>query len=173
ASGGDGYSMFGGPREEGISLDQVLASYLKTANLAKYDTTEPQRMLLGKPAVSEQPAKGQQGSKGSKSGKDTQPIGDDKVMDPAKKPAPGKVVLLLAHRGTVSSGTEGSGRTIEGATVSSKSGKQLARMSVPKGSAHEKQLPKTGTNQSSSPEAMFVLLAGIGLIATVRRRKAS
>ncbi len=59
-------------------------------------------MLLGKPAVSEQPAKGQQGSKGSKSGKDTQPIGDDKVMDPAKKPAPGKVVLLLAHRGTVS-----------------------------------------------------------------------
>ncbi len=47
-------------------LDQVLASYLKTANLAKYDTTEPQRMLLGKPAVSEQPAKGQQGSKGSK-----------------------------------------------------------------------------------------------------------
>ncbi len=56
-------STFGGPREEGISLDQVLASYLKTANLAKYDTTEPQRMLLGKPAVSEQPAKGQQGSK--------------------------------------------------------------------------------------------------------------
>ncbi len=45
-------------------------------------------------------------------------------------------------------------------------------MSVPKGSAHEKQLPKTGTNQSSSPEAMFVL-AGIGRIATVRRRKAS
>ena len=28
ASGGDGYSMFGG-LEEGISLDQVLASYLK------------------------------------------------------------------------------------------------------------------------------------------------
>ena len=41
-------------------------------------------MLLGKPAVSEQPAKGQQGSKGSESGKDAQPIGDDKVMDPAK-----------------------------------------------------------------------------------------
>ncbi|EVF27872.1 5'-nucleotidase [Staphylococcus aureus GGMC6024] len=173
ASGGDGYSMFGGPREEGISLDQVLASYLKTANIAKYDTTEPQRMLLGKPAVSEQPAKGQQGSKGSESGKDVQPIGDDKAMNPAKQPATGKVVLLPTHRGTVSSGTEGSGRTLEGATVSSKSGNQLVRMSVPKGSAHEKQLPKTGTNQSSSPAAMFVLVAGIGLIATVRRRKAS
>ncbi|HCD3992641.1 TPA: LPXTG-anchored adenosine synthase AdsA [Staphylococcus aureus] len=142
ASGGDGYSMFGGPREEGISLDQVLASYLKTANLAKYDTTEPQRMLLGKPAVSEQPASG-------------------------------KVVLLPAHRGTVSSGREGSDRALEGNAVSSKSGKQLASMSAPKDSAHEKQLPKTGTNQSSNPATMFVLVAGIGLIATVRRRKAS
>ncbi|HDY9427422.1 TPA: LPXTG-anchored adenosine synthase AdsA [Staphylococcus argenteus] len=173
ASGGDGYSMFGGPREEGISLDQVLASYLKTANLAKYDTTEPQRMLLGKPAVSEQSAKGQQSSKGSESGKDTQPIGDDKVMNPAKQIAPSKVVLLPAHRGTVSSGTEGSGHTLEGTAVTSKSGKQLTRMSAPKDSVHEKQLPKTGTDQSSSPAAMFVLVAGIGLIATVRRRKAS
>ncbi|MBR9494913.1 LPXTG cell wall anchor domain-containing protein, partial [Staphylococcus aureus] len=50
---------------------------------------------------------------------------------------------------------------------------QLASMSAPKGSTHEKQLPKTGTDQSSSPAAMFVLVAGIGLIATVRRRKAS
>ncbi|SCU54583.1 5'-nucleotidase [Staphylococcus aureus] len=173
ASGGDGYSMFGGPREEGISLDQVLASYLKTANLAKYDTTKPQRMLLGKPAVSEQPAKGQQGSKGSKSGKDAQPIGKDKVMDPAKQPAPSKVVLLPTNRGTVSSGREGSDRALEGTAVSSKSGKQLASMSAPKGSTHEKQLPKTGTDQSSSPAAMFVLVVGIGLIATVRRRKAS
>ena len=40
--------------------------------------TEPQRMLLGKPVASEQPAKGQQGSKGSESGKDTQPIGKRK-----------------------------------------------------------------------------------------------
>ncbi len=81
--------------------------------------------------------------------------------------------MLLENRGNVSSGTEGYGRTIEGATVSSKSGKTLARMSVPKGRAHEKQLPKTGTNQSSSPEAMFVSLTGIDLISTVRRRKAS
>ena len=99
-------------------------------------------MLLGKPAVSEQPAKGQQGSKGSKSGKDTQPIDKDKVMNPAKQPVPSKVVLLPAHSGTVSSGREGSDRALEGTAVSSKSGKQLANKSAPKGSAHEKQLPK-------------------------------
>ncbi|MGO4076432.1 hypothetical protein, partial [Staphylococcus aureus] len=50
-----------------------------------------------------------------------------------KQPATGKVVLIPTHRGTVSSGTEGSVRTLEGATVSSKSGNQLFRMSVPKG----------------------------------------
>lgn len=94
-------------------------------------------------------------------------------MNPAKQPAPSKVVLLSMHRGTVSSGREGSGRTLEGTAVSSKSGKQLASMSAPKSSAHKKQLPKTGADQSSSPVAMFVLVAGIGLIATVRRRKAS
>lgn len=38
--GGDGYSMFGGFREEGILLDQVLVSYLKIVNLVKYDMIE-------------------------------------------------------------------------------------------------------------------------------------
>ncbi|CAC7597861.1 5'-nucleotidase [Staphylococcus aureus] len=94
-------------------------------------------------------------------------------MNPAKQPATGKVVLLPTHRGTVSSGAEGSDCALEGTAVSSKSGKQLTKMSASKGSGHEKQLPKTGTNQSSSPAAIFVLVAGIGLIATVRRRKAS
>ena len=51
------------------------------------------------------------------------PIGKDKVMDPAKQPAPSKVVLLPTNRGTVSSGREGSDRALEGTAVSSKSGK--------------------------------------------------
>ncbi|HHU6750013.1 TPA: 5'-nucleotidase C-terminal domain-containing protein [Staphylococcus pseudintermedius] len=50
ASGGDGFDMFGGPREEGISLEQVFANYLKTADLSQYATTEPQRIINGKPA---------------------------------------------------------------------------------------------------------------------------
>ncbi|MGT2398146.1 hypothetical protein ACVPOR_13850 [Staphylococcus aureus] len=67
-------------------LDREYWRDLKTANITLVcDTTEPQRMFYGKPAVSEQPAKGQQGSKGSESGKDVQPIGDDKAMKiPAK-----------------------------------------------------------------------------------------
>lgn len=50
ASGGDGFDMFGGPREEGISLEQVFANYLKTADLSQYATTAPQRIINGKPA---------------------------------------------------------------------------------------------------------------------------
>ena len=86
-------------------------------------------MLLGKPAVSEQPAKGQQGSKGSESGKDTQPIDKDKVMNPAKQPAPSKVVLLPTHRGTFSS-REGSDRALMGLLYQARVGKQLTKMSA-------------------------------------------
>lgn len=53
ASGGDGFDMFGGPREEGVSLDKVMADYLKTADLSQYDTTEPQRMIMGQPVKGE------------------------------------------------------------------------------------------------------------------------
>ncbi|TDM03545.1 bifunctional metallophosphatase/5'-nucleotidase [Macrococcus hajekii] len=45
AAGGDGYSMLGGPREEGPSLDTVFANYLKTADMTKYNTTEPVRIV--------------------------------------------------------------------------------------------------------------------------------
>ncbi len=56
------------------------------------------------------------------------------MMDPAKQTAPGKVVLLPAHRGTVSSGAEGVGSTLEGTCCIEWSvGKQLASMSAPKG----------------------------------------
>lgn len=51
ASGGDGYDMLGGPREEGISLDKVFADYLKQADLSQYDTNEPSRIINGQPPV--------------------------------------------------------------------------------------------------------------------------
>ncbi|MBI5974337.1 5'-nucleotidase C-terminal domain-containing protein [Staphylococcus canis] len=54
ASGGDGYDMLIGPREEGVSLDKVFAEYLKEADLSQYDTTEPVRMINGLPESSGQ-----------------------------------------------------------------------------------------------------------------------
>lgn len=53
ASGGDGYTMFNGPREEGLSLDKVFADYLKQADLSQYDTTTPTRIIDGDPEALE------------------------------------------------------------------------------------------------------------------------
>lgn len=53
ASGGDGYDMLGGPREEGVSLDKVFADYLKHADLAQYAANDATRIINGKPPVAE------------------------------------------------------------------------------------------------------------------------
>ncbi|MCE4957979.1 5'-nucleotidase C-terminal domain-containing protein [Macrococcoides caseolyticum] len=47
AVGGDGYTMLGGPREEGPSLDTVVRNYFKSADMTAYQSTELQRILAG------------------------------------------------------------------------------------------------------------------------------
>lgn len=46
AAGGDGYTMLGGAREEGPSLDSVFAEYLKTADLTAYEVVNPNSRLV-------------------------------------------------------------------------------------------------------------------------------
>lgn len=41
AAGGDGFTMLGGPREEGPSLDTVFADYLTRSDLTKYEVINP------------------------------------------------------------------------------------------------------------------------------------
>ena len=41
AAGGDGYTMLGGPREEGPSMDSIFADYLATVDLSKYAVINP------------------------------------------------------------------------------------------------------------------------------------
>ena len=41
AAGGDGYSMLGGVREEGPSMDAAFEDYLKTADLTQYEKVNP------------------------------------------------------------------------------------------------------------------------------------
>ncbi|RAI79447.1 hypothetical protein BFS35_011720 [Macrococcoides goetzii] len=47
AVGGDGYTMLGGPREEGPSLDAVVRQYFKTADMTAYTSEALQRILAG------------------------------------------------------------------------------------------------------------------------------
>lgn len=46
AAGGDGYTMLGGAREEGPSMDSVFAEYLKTADLSVYEEVNPNSRLV-------------------------------------------------------------------------------------------------------------------------------
>lgn len=41
AAGGDGYTMLGGPREEGPSMDAAFEEYLKTVDLTQYEKINP------------------------------------------------------------------------------------------------------------------------------------
>ena len=46
AAGGDGYTMLGGAREEGPSMDSVFADYLKTADLSAYVDINPYSRII-------------------------------------------------------------------------------------------------------------------------------
>ncbi|TAA14531.1 cell surface ecto-5'-nucleotidase Nt5e [Streptococcus parasuis] len=46
ATGGDGYTMLGGAREEGPSMDSVFADYLKTADLSAYADINPYSRII-------------------------------------------------------------------------------------------------------------------------------
>ncbi|WP_243720514.1 5'-nucleotidase C-terminal domain-containing protein [Macrococcoides canis] len=58
AVGGDGFTMLGGPREEGPSLDAVVSQYFKTADMTVYDTDILTRILgtIGLPVPEEEPS---------------------------------------------------------------------------------------------------------------------
>ncbi|MHD0398690.1 5'-nucleotidase C-terminal domain-containing protein [Staphylococcus simulans] len=53
ASGGDGYDMLGGLREEGGSLDKVFSDYLRDADLSPYDTDKISRIINGQPPAAQ------------------------------------------------------------------------------------------------------------------------
>ena len=46
AAGGDGYTMLGGARSEGPSMDSVFADYIKTAKLENYATINPNSRVI-------------------------------------------------------------------------------------------------------------------------------
>ncbi|PCF43833.1 5'-nucleotidase C-terminal domain-containing protein [Staphylococcus delphini] len=180
ASGGDGFDMFGGPREEGISLEQVFANYLKTADLSQYATTEPQRIINGKPAQN------------SETPKTTSPAskGDNVIPFPQTKPA--KVVPMTKvptadgqsqqtamhaaseHRGTAQSMAPAVSMTSTNGTEMTGQAHMAMTQNVSALGHHEakndaQQLPNTGaTEQAPIVGGLFMLGAGLVIM---RRQK--
>ena len=78
AAGGDGYTMLGGAREEGPSMDAAFEDYLKTADLTQYEKVNPNSRTISVDSktfkLPEDQGKGQDPAKPEK----------DSATDPAK-----------------------------------------------------------------------------------------
>lgn len=186
AAGGDGYTMLGGAREEGPSMDAAFEDYLKTADLTQYEKVNPNSRTISVDSKTFKLPEDQ--------GKEQDPAkpGKDSATDPAKPekdPAitptqPGK------NQGTTpaNSGNDATkpGKTQE--TTPAKTEKDSATKTTPSGKnqgttpaqtstvkvdykvadkfanktvVSEKLLPNTGSEQS-----IFMMLLGMILGAT-------
>ena len=182
AAGGDGYTMLGGAREEGPSMDAAFEDYLKTADLTQYEKVNPNSRTI---SVDSKTFKLPEEQGPAKPGKDsaTDPAKPEK--DPAITPTqPGK------NQGTTpaNSGNDATkpGKTQE--TTPAKTEKDSATKTTPSGKnqgttpaqtstvkvdykvadkfanktvVSEKLLPNTGSEQS-----IFMMLLGMILGAT-------
>lgn len=166
ASGGDGFDMFGGPREEGVSLDKVMADYLKHADLSQYDTTEPQRMLLGELAKGETPVVEPPVTEQPNAPQETPQPGQNtpgKVIpfpvSPQQPAATGSdVTPTVGHHGTVAA-THVANGTMTGHVVGTIAGNS------------GEMLPATGQAPAGTL-ALGYLLVGAGLMAVRRKHVA-
>ena len=78
AAGGDGYTMLGGAREEGPSMDAAFEDYLKTADLIQYEKVNPNSRTISVDSKTFKLPEDQ--------GKEQDPAkpGKDSATDPAK-----------------------------------------------------------------------------------------
>ena len=186
AAGGDGYTMLGGAREEGASMDAAFEDYLKTADLTQYEKVNPNSRTISVDSKTFKLPEDQ--------GKEQGPAkpGKDSATDPAK---PGKEQAIIPtqpgkNQGTTpaNSGNDATkpGKTQEttpakleqdSATKTTPSGKnqgttpaQTSTVKVDykvadkfgnKTVVSEKLLPNTGSEQS-----IFLMLLGMILGAT-------
>ncbi|ARJ50549.1 5'-nucleotidase C-terminal domain-containing protein [Staphylococcus lutrae] len=156
ASGGDGFNMLIGPREEGISLEQVLANYLKTADLSQYATLEPQRLINGKPA------------------KENTTTGNKVIAFPKSKQTANistastqmKQATMAATRypSTLQTAMKPNDITVSTATAMLASHEQHVMMQ------DIQQLPNTGAEEKA-PMAGGLLMIGAGLIIMRRQKR--
>ena len=175
AAGGDGYTMLGGAREEGPSMDAAFEDYLKTADLTQYEKVNPNSRTIsvdsktfklpedqGKEQDPAKPGKDpaktptqpgkNQGTTPANSGNDATKPGKTQETTPAKteKDSATKTTPSGKNQGTTPAQTS----TVK---VDYKVADKFANKTV----VSEKLLPNTGSEQS-----IFMMLLGMILGAT-------
>lgn len=174
AAGGDGYTMLGGAREEGPSMDAAFEDYLKTADLTQYEKVNPNSRTIsvdsktfklseeGKEQDPAKPEKDQaiiptqpgknQGTTPANSGNDATKPGKTQETNPAKSEQDS------ATKTTPSGKNQG---TTPAQTSTVKVDYKVADKFTDKTVVSEKLLPNTGSEQS-----IFMMLLGMILGAT-------
>ena len=174
AAGGDGYTMLGGAREEGPSMDAAFEDYLKTADLTQYEKVNPNSRTIsvdsktfklseeGKEQDPAKPEKDQaiiptqpgknQGTTPANSGNDATKPGKTQETNPAKSEQDS------ATKTTPSGKNQG---TTPAQTSTVKVDYKVADKFANKTVVSEKLLPNTGSEQS-----IFMMLLGMILGAT-------
>ena len=168
AAGGDGYSMLGGVREEGPSMDAAFEDYLKTADLNQYEKINPNSRTISVDSknftMSEEQGKEQDPAKPEKDPAitPTQP-GKNQETTPAKSgkdqtTTPAKSEQDSATKTTPSEKNQG---TTPAQTSTVKVDYKVADKFTNKTTVSEKLLPNTGSEQS-----ILMMLLGMILGAT-------
>ena len=186
AAGGDGYTMLGGAREEGPSMDAAFEDYLKTADLTQYEKVNPNSRTISVDSktfkLPEEQGKEQDPAK---PGKDSTTDPTKPEKDPAITPTqpgktqgatpaksgndatkPGKVQETTPAKSEQDSVTKTtpSGKnqgTTPAQTSTVKVDYKVADQFANKTVVSEKLLPNTGSEQS-----IFMMLLGMILGAT-------
>ena len=175
AAGGDGYTMLGGAREEGPSMDAAFEDYLKTADLTQYEKVNPNSRTISVDSktfkLPEEQGKEQDPAKPEKDPAitPTQP-GKTQETTPANSgndaTKPGKVQKTTPAKSEQDSVTKTtpSGKnqgTTPAQTSTVKVDYKVADQFANKTVVSEKLLPNTGSEQS-----IFMMLLGMILGAT-------
>ena len=186
AAGGDGYTMLGGAREEGPSMDAAFEDYLKTADLTQYEKVNPNSRTISvdsktfklpeEQGKEQEPAKPEKDSatNPAKPEKDQAVTPTKPVKDQSKTPAgsgkdavkPGKVQTTTPATSEKDSTTKITQSEKDQATKPTqpstvKVDYKVADKFTNKTTVSEKLLPNTGSEQS-----ILMMLLGMILGAT-------
>ena len=171
AAGGDGYTMLGGAREEGPSMDEAFKNYLEKADLTKYAVVNPNSRTISvdsktykfEEKKSEQPKEDNSytGNVGSGYGQSEQATREESVS--------GKVEQKDSNeqRGTENTERKGEEAKAESKTTDVKLPTNVISKQVVENSK-ENKLPNTGMNTTSTTALGLSLIALVG--AAVRRK---
>ena len=175
AAGGDGYTMLGGVREEGPSMDEAFKNYLEKADLTKYAVVNPNSRTI---SVDSKTYKFETEKPQSSNGQDAPVLVKEELVVTRHIDAAGnelapvelgeKTPKVLKGYNTVSTSKKGEITThvyeVEKASV--KSSEKVAKKANATNS--ERKLPNTGLNSVATASlGVVVLLAALAL----RKRK--